>query len=339
MRSLKITICSRFLPVRRVGKSPLRSVLEDAGHHVVQVEDGALDLTGTDVLWIAGNANWYPRVCRQLIGPPKPPRPLVVVWHSEPLPPPRAAGLPRPRLNLREIAKILLRDRRATDVYSNYFRLRSLARQELPDVLAVSTLGRREFLAEHGIHAHWVPLGYHASQGHDMRLHRDIDTLFLGTLDVPRRQRLLRRLRRSGLDVVTAGNWFDPTMWGDSRRRLLNRTKVLLNLGRHPGELSGQRLILGMANKALVVSEPIYKPAPYVPGTHYVSAALDEIPHLIGYYLTHDDERARIVNEGHRLVTEEVTTKRSVWRILALMGAPAEDAADAPREQAGAARP
>lgn len=334
MPALAITLCSRLPGLHYGRRSPLCAMLERAGHRVTEIDDGPLDLTATDVVWIAGNANWFPRICRQLIATAKRRRPQVLVWHTEPLPPPRAAGLPRPRLNHREIAKILLRDRRATDVYSNYFRLRSLARCGLPDVLAVSTLGRREFLAEHGIHGHWVPMGYHLSHGRDMRLHRDTDTLFLGTLDVPRRRRLLRRLRRDGLDVVTVGSWFDPTTWGDSRNRLLNRTKVLLNLGRYPGELSGLRLILGMANKALVVSEPIYNPAPYVPGTHYVSAELAEMADAVRYYLAHDAERERIADEGHRLVTEEVTLTRSVSRILALIGAPQEGTDDAAPEHA-----
>ena len=57
-------------------------------------------------------------------------RPLVVVLHGEPLPPPRASGLPRwSSLNLAEIAKILLWDWRATDIYTNAFKLRRMMRE------------------------------------------------------------------------------------------------------------------------------------------------------------------------------------------------------------------
>ena len=75
-------------------------------------------------------------------------RPYVLLWHSEPLPPARATGLPLPWLNLREVAKVVLRDARATDVYTNYFTLRSLHRVGIPDVLVLSSRGRQEFLAE-----------------------------------------------------------------------------------------------------------------------------------------------------------------------------------------------
>jgi spore maturation protein CgeB len=74
-----------------------------------------------------------------------------------------------------------------------------------------------------------------------------------------------------------------------------------------------------MANKALVISEPIYAPAPYEPGKHYVSATLAEIPEVIAYYLTHESERERIANEGHRFVTQELTLARSVSHILTLV--------------------
>ena len=322
MQDLAITVCYRSIPVNRGKRHLVTSLLEGAGHRVTQMQDGPLPLNlgAEGVVWLLGNANWFPAVCQQLAAKPKHMRPLVVVWHYEPLPPPRAAGLPWPRLDMREIAKILLRDARATDVYTNYFRLRRLKQKGLPDLLVVSTPGRREFLAERGIAAHWVPLGYHPSKHrHDMSLQRDIDVLFLGALEIPRRKRLIKRLRRRGVNLLAMGSWSDPACWGENRTRLLNRTKIFLNIQRYPGDLSGARLILGMANKALVISEPMYNPAPYVSGKHYVSATVEEMPAIINYYLAHDDERERIVNEGYRLVTQEVTMARSVSRILELI--------------------
>ena len=74
-----------------------------------------------------------------------------------------------------------------------------------------------------------------------------------------------------------------------------------------------------MANKALVISEPMHKPGGFIPGKHYISVTSDEMPEAIGYYLNHDDERERIVEEGHRLVTQELTMERSVNAILELI--------------------
>ncbi|MFI5396969.1 MAG: glycosyltransferase [Candidatus Binatia bacterium] len=321
VRPLSIILCTRPLPLQRGQQSLLVPLLEAAGHRVAEVNDGELNFDGTNVVWILGNANWFPHVCRQLMATAQRARPFVIIGHGEPLPPPRASGLSWPWLHVREAAKIVLRDARATDVYSNYFRLRQLARHRIPDLLLMPSPAWIEFLAERGVHAHWLPFAYDPSYGRDLGLQRDVEVLFLGALDVPRRRRIIRRLRRAGINLVAMGSWSDPACWGDNRTRLLNRTKILLNLPRSSGELAGQRLALGMANKALVISEPIYKPAPYVPGTHYVSATVADMPAAIRYYLTHDAERDRIVDAAYRFVTREMTATASVDRVLSLIGA------------------
>jgi len=314
-----ITLCRRPKPIKVGSPHPLQKALEALGRKVKHIPDGPIQLDPAGVVWIQGNANWLPKVCRQLMTCPLQARPLVVHWFAEPLPPPRAAGLPRPRLHLKEIAKILLRDARMTDVYSNSAQLRSLVRSGLLDLLVVSTPARQQYLAEQGIAAHYAPLGYDRSRyGHDLGLERTRDVIFLGVM-VPRRRKLLRRLERAGIHIEQMGSWFDPACWGESRTRILNRTKIFLNIARYPGELPGARLILGMANKCLVVSEPIYDPGPYVPGKHFVVCSIDEMPDMIRYYLDHAEERQKIVDAGHRLVTETVTLEHSIKKILALV--------------------
>lgn len=318
MQDLAFTIGYRRLPVHAATHVATR-LLREWGHRVTQVADGSIDLDPREVLWILNNANWFPSIFHRLHRTPARDRPLVVLWHVEPLPPPRAAGLPWPRLSLREAAKIALRRPGATDVYTNLLTLRRVMRRGLVDLLIVSTPGRREFLAERGIGAQWVPIGYDASRGRDLGLARDLDALFIGSPHVPRTRRRVRRLRRRGVDVTALGSWTDPATWGESRTRLINRAKIFLNLQRYPGELSGVRFILGMANRSLVVSEPVYDPAPYVPGKHYVSATEEEMPDVIAYYLAHEEERRRVADEGHRFVTRELTMERSLARILELI--------------------
>jgi len=227
--------------------------------------------------------------------------------------------LPWPRLNWWETAKFILRDTGATDVYTNYLMLRRWTSHGLPDILVTATLGRCEFLAERGILAHWVPLGYEPSCGQDLGLPRNIDVLFLGAPDVPRRNRLLRRLRKNGIHVKVMGSYVDPHCWGEHRTELLNRAKILLNLARTPGEFPDLRLILGMANKALVISEPIYRSDPFVPGRHFVSASIEEMPERIRYYLTQNEERGLISEMAYQLITQDITMERSVSRILNLL--------------------
>jgi Glycosyl transferases group 1 len=100
---------------------------------------------------------------------------------------------------------------------------------------------------------------------------------------------------------------------------LLNRVRILLSIARRPGELSLSRLTLGMANGALVLSEPIFDSSPYVPGEHYVSATLEDFPRVITRFLADEAARARIVAAGHRFATREVTLERSVSRIISLI--------------------
>lgn len=332
--ALRITVCQRRLANGEPERPEVTAALRTARHRVREVYDGPLDWAGDDLVWIQGNASWYPRIAARLEAAGRR-RPRVVLWHTEPLPPPPRAELPRPRLSLREIAKIALRDRRATDAYTNAARLRRLVRAGLPDVLVASARIRQDYLAARGIASHFVPLGYHAeSHGRDMGLERDIDVLFLGTMQVPRRRRLVAELGEAGVHVRTEGSWHDGAAWGDERTRLLNRTKILLNLPRHPGEFSGLRLILGMGNGAMLVSEPMGGSEPYVPGRHYVEAPVAEMPAIIRHYLARPDERRRITAEAHRFVTAELTMRRSVERILALVAGDAP--ARAPAEEDGA---
>jgi hypothetical protein len=314
-----ITFCYRGFTANFGTRHMVTSILEQAGHEVTQIQDGPADFSAESVVWSWGNTNWYPGLYAQLTAMPRAQRPLVVLWHTEPLPPPRAAGLPWPRLNWWEAAKCVLRDSNATDVYTNYLVLRRWVKEGIPDVLVAATLGRCGFLSERGIAADWVPLGYEPSYGRDLGLPRDIEVLFLGAQDVPRRNRLLRGLRKKGIQIEAAGSYVDPSCWGEERTKLLNRTKIMLNLARTPGEFPDLRLILGMANKALVISEPIYRPDPFVAGRHFVSSSIGEMPETIRYYLAHDAERAAINERAHRLITQDVTMEGSVSRILDLI--------------------
>jgi hypothetical protein len=320
LHDFAITVCYRPIQALKDEQHLVTSLLRRAGYRVTQVDNQRLNIKKNDILWIMDNANWFPLVCSQLETMPFKERPFTVIWHTEPLPPPKSAGIPHPRLHFREIVKILLRHRQATDVYTNHSRLCSLKEKKIPDLLVVSTPARQQFLTENGFASTYVPLGYHRSEyGYDMNLPRDIDVLFLGALVIPHRKKLLKTLHREGIHLVIRGSWSDPALWGDERTRLLNRTKIFLNLPRYAGDLSGARFLLGMANRVMVVSEPVYQPGEYIPGKHYVSAHPDEMPGIIDYYLTHAEERERIASAGHQLVTQELTMEGSINTILNLI--------------------
>jgi hypothetical protein len=295
--------------------------LESHGLVVSEVADHEVEAGMHDILWIQGNINWYPRIRRTLAAVAPAQRPFVIAWHTEPLPLPRASGVRAPLPNLRELAKIVTRDTRATDVRTNARRLRQMKRRGIPDLLVVSTASRQAFLAENGIESHFVPLGYSPSSGRDLGLERDIDALFVGVMSDPRHRRAARSVRAKGIDLVARGGWtLAGGLWGDERLETINRARTFLGFQRNPGELSGMRMLLGMACRSLVISEPIVSPEPYVPGTHYASVTLADMPEAIRYYIDNDAERARIADAGHRFVTTELTLERSVSKILELAG-------------------
>jgi hypothetical protein len=268
------------------------------------------------IAFLGGNARFHEPVLDRIRGVPPAERPFVIVWHTEPLPLPRASGLRTARLTARELAKIILRDRRINDARSNARLMHRVDEEGIVDLLTVSEKTFQAFLADEGIITDHIPLGYHEGHGHLLNLERDIDVLFLGDQHVRRRKRILQRLEREGINVQSVGDYSDPRFWGDARTELLNRTKILLNISRHPGLQNDVRLMIGMATGALVVSEPIYLPDPYVPGVHYVEAPLDELAQTLRRYLDDRQAREELTAAAHTFVTQELTMKNCFARML-----------------------
>jgi hypothetical protein len=157
-------------------------------------------------------------------------------------------------------------------------------------------------------------MGYAPSQGRDLGIERDIDVLILGATTL-RRSLKIGRLRRQGVDVTVRGGWHSPQYWGDSRTRLINRARIFLNIPRFAGQFALLRFTLGASNRALIVSEPLYNSAPFVPGEHYVAAGYGEMPRVIRYYLAHEEERRRIAENGYHLTMEKCLISHSVDRL------------------------
>ena len=317
LRGRPAIVLNRSMPVTAGQSAIVTRLLDRFGFEVEQRDDGSLDdLSPAHVVWIWGCANWFPCAMRSLVGRPAAARPATVLWHAEPFPLPRDSGQRWPRPTARELAKIVLRDPRPSDVYSNYFTLRRLISRGIPDVLAVSSAERAAFLAERGIDAFVAPFGYREDYGGLLDPERDIDVLMLGTMNVPHRRHVVRSLRRAGVPVVTAGDYHDPALWGKARTELVNRVKIMLSVGRFPGTLVGVRFQIAMACGALIVSEPPYDPAPYIPGEHFVQATVDDMPAAIERYLADEPERLRITTAAYRFVTTELTMERSFARLL-----------------------
>jgi hypothetical protein len=176
-------------------------------------------------------------------------------------------------------------------------------RHGLPDVLAVTSARRVGWLRALGIEGIFVPTAYGPSHGRDLGLARDIPVAWVGFTrhSRERRDRLLARLAEDLSRRGIAVHRFDK-LWDQERTEVLNRTKILLNLLRHPRDFTGHRLLLGAANKALVVSEPMDE-EPLRPGRHMIQAPVDALADRVIYYLEHEDERRQITEAAYELVT------------------------------------
>ncbi len=294
----------------------LTETLGELGHPAREMADG--QVPPCSLLWLVGNCHWYPSLRASLLAMPKAQRPFTVLWHYEPLPVSRASGLPRYWITWQEVKRVLLRQQSVfahpmvcTQTLLKFWRAGGL------DLIATTNCLRQEYLQEQGIPSVLAPLGSHPSLGGLLGLQRDIDVLLLDGLSLPRRKKAAQDLLRAGVPLDIRGGWNDPRYWGQGRSELINRSRIFLNLHNAPGDLNGLRLQLGMVNGALVISEPMYRPHPYVPGVHYVESCLKDMPARIRHYLGAPEEARRIAEAGHALVTQHITFRASVERILA----------------------
>jgi len=177
----------------------------------------------------------------------------------------------------------------------------------------------------HGLPTLAVPWGAIPGWSADLGLERDIDVLWMGARASRRRGDLLDRvrasLRRRGIEMYVGDNEEHPFIFADERTRMLNRAKVTLNITRTWYDDNFLRFAIVLPNRSLLVSEPMLDHcSEYVAGQHYVSAPHDQLADTIAYYLTHSTERQRIVDNAYQLVTQELTLKNCVARIMAAAG-------------------
>jgi hypothetical protein len=63
------------------------------------------------------------------------------------------------------------------------------------------------------------------------------------------------------------------------------------------------RLIIAMANKRLVISEPMSHSDPLVPGRHFIQASPQEFSASVSRYLSRPDEYDKITTEAYGFLT------------------------------------
>ncbi|MHC4363656.1 MAG: glycosyltransferase family protein, partial [Planctomycetota bacterium] len=183
------------------------------------------------------------------------------------------------------------------------------------DKIVTSIKARQTFLQKNGIDATCVPLGYHRLWGHKLDLTRDIDVLFIGRLRHDRRRKILEKCSKALKSHGTKMHIAENNCYGDERTRLLNRSKIVLDIMRVPWEMPVMRLLMSMSCGALVVSDWTQDPEPFRP-EHIVQAESSQLADTIMYYLQNSRKRETIVNAAYNYVTKQLTLTQSISKII-----------------------
>jgi hypothetical protein len=176
-----------------------------------------------------------------------------------------------------------------------------------------------ETLREQGIAAEREPVGFSPEMGHDEGRERDIDVLFLGSVDAsrPTRARILSELRddlsASGLDLVVPSG----PVFGARRSELLNRSKIILNLRSNTWHPELIRFVLAAAcGTAVVTDPPVTYMVPFVDGEHFVAADAPELAAVLRRLACDDPSRSRITRNAEELVMQHLQMVDTARRIV-----------------------
>ena len=304
------------------------------GHEVVLLSPAGALPPGLDVVLVFGPFGSLAPLMAQLISKPPGRRPLLVWWLTEQLWHPWLPhALARGAAELRSGVERLVMRAGARSIPPSWRRLTGrglrfryygdmlwLRRHGLLSVFAVPSQWLAEFLRGRGFEITQAFVGSHPSFAAQRSTIRDIPVLWLGTDGSTRRRRNLERitdqLARRGIELTRVDGLRHPPAYGAERARLLSRSKIVLNLLRHPWDSNMLRFILAAPNRALMISEPLLPHYPVRDGIHLVETPLDAMADAVCRYLDDEAARMRITDQAYRLVTTDLTLARGTEIVM-----------------------
>ncbi len=171
-------------------------------------------------------------------------------------------------------------------------------------------------------------MGYHRSFGERLALNRDIDVLFLGSTRDRRRRQSLGKIAAELADraitlEIRDGSPPHGYVFGHDRTVLLNRSKILLHIGRQPWDDPAFRMLYAAACGTMLLSEDLWPTStgPFRVGEHLATSSLSRMADSIQFYLEHEEERRRIAENAYTLITTRMTMGQMVRRILDALAA------------------
>lgn len=301
----------------------------EMGIEARDVSTGA-DEAEVDLLLAVGSVFLYPGLVA------RPPSARRVLWHVEPLPRMSSSSrdgihrwLPTGRLldlsraavpSLARSARWRRWREQAANVREPLTNLVQLRRHAAAfDRIVIDAQSRAQGALEAGVPVDVVLFGYHQSYAGPIGATgpRDIDVVALGNVHpVARRQRILAsvedELNRSNIELAR----INGHAYGTDRRRVLERARVSMDVHRIPGGYPLYNFILASAAGAALVTEPLVRPEPLVPGVHYVEAGSSDLAKAARDLLLDEPRRLRIVEAAQALLTSDLDLRRNLESAL-----------------------
>jgi hypothetical protein len=179
-----------------------------------------------------------------------------------------------------------------------------------------------QFWRSHGLPAHYIPWGIPRTWYDNLNVYRDVDVLWMGKRRNRYRSKLIdivhKETSRRNINMHIADGIRNPFIYGEERTKLLNRTKITLNIQTEPKKnILPMRFIVAAANRSLVLSEKTLPHAPEIKdGEHYISAPSNLLVNKIMHYLEHEKERQSIIEKAHDLTTIQLTMANSLRMMI-----------------------
>jgi hypothetical protein len=200
-------------------------------------------------------------------------------------------------------------------VMMGWKRLLDSHQQGWVDHFIMSTNQRRRFLASRKIASEFIPVGAHEEMGRDLGLPRDIPVGFLGNIKHGRRammlERLEQRLQQNGITL----NKMTQDCYGEKRCQWLNRTRILISLHNYSWNPAWIRFLLAAKCGTVIVSEPMNDEHPMVPGIHFISSTLEEMPDTILKLLNDSEKIQQVTKTAAELCDTELTLFQSMKKM------------------------
>lgn len=191
-------------------------------------------------------------------------------------------------------------------------------------VLDINRLGIEE-LGRRGVAARLLQLGYIPAWDHwqgDEHIARPIDATFMGG-HTDRRAKLLSRcgavlerrkaallLHDSSAPHTASSSHF---LSGERKWKHLRMSRTIINSHRSElGYFEWQRVLDAMCNGCVVISEHSLGFDPLVPGDHFISAALENTPLVLGALLDDEPRLMRLRQEAYAFLRGELRLSQSI---------------------------